>query len=65
MNMQEIRTRANDMGIQNVSKMRKGELVRSIQQAEGNNACFGAEWRFDCNQVDCCWRFDCQKKQTH
>jgi len=65
MNMQEIRTRASEMGIQNIRKMRKGELVRSIQQAEGNSTCFGAEWRFDCNQVDCCWRFDCLKKQTH
>jgi len=62
MNLQEIRSRAEVMGLQNIRKMRKGELVRHIQQSEGNNACFEADWRFGCAEIDCCWRFDCLKQ---
>ncbi|HEY7746805.1 MAG TPA: hypothetical protein VIA07_10735 [Desulfuromonadales bacterium] len=37
-------------------------MIRAIQRAEGNQDCFGAAWRFDCQQVDCCWRADCLTK---
>jgi len=59
MNVIEIRERGRKLGISGLSKLRKGELIRAIQTAEGNQSCFGAAWRFDCQQFDCCWRQDC------
>lgn len=61
MNMDEVRNRAKGMGVA-FGKMRKGELIRTVQRTEGNHDCFGAEWRFDCPQTGCCWRMDCQTK---
>lgn len=55
----EIRARGKDMGLTLPTKMRKGEMIRSIQRAEGNSTCFGADGRFDCPQMECCWRTDC------
>ena len=62
MNMQEIRDRATTAGLVGVGKLRKAELIRKIQQAEGNDACYGAEWRQGCGEVHCCWRADCLKE---
>jgi len=59
MNMQEIRDRAKERGVNAKSSAKKAELIRMIQQAEGNPECYGAEWRFDCQQTECCWRKDC------
>jgi len=65
MNVQEIREKAAIFGVQGVGRMRKADLVRSIQQAEGNSPCFGAEWRYNCGEIDCCWRDDCMKVKPH
>lgn len=62
MNMQEIRERATTIGLVGVGKLRKVELIHKIQQTEGNDACFGAEWRHQCAEMCCCWRADCQKE---
>ena len=62
MNMTEIRGRAEGLGLAGVGKLRKADLIRRIQQAEGNNSCFGAEWRQDCAEMFCCWRDDCLKE---
>jgi hypothetical protein len=37
-------------------------LIHKIQQAEGNNSCFGAGWRHQCAEMYCCWRDDCQRE---
>jgi hypothetical protein len=50
------------LGLTLPSRVRKGEMIRSIQRAEGYQDCFGAPWRFDCQQFDCCWRADCLTK---
>jgi hypothetical protein len=55
----EIRARGEAMGLKLPPKMRKGEMIRSIQRAEGYAACFGADDRFACPQLECCWRSDC------
>lgn len=60
MNMDKIRARAARLELRGVGKLRKGELVRRIQEAEGNNPCFGADWRATCGEAACCWREDCQ-----
>jgi len=62
MNMQEIRERAAAVGLAGFGKLRKAELVHRIQQAEGNDPCFGAEWRHQCAEMHCCWRPDCLKE---
>jgi hypothetical protein len=41
-------------------KMNKTDLVRTIQTAEGNNACFNTGQAQSCGQDQCLWRGDCQ-----
>ncbi|MEK6197271.1 MAG: Rho termination factor N-terminal domain-containing protein [Desulfobacterales bacterium] len=57
MTVKEIKIIAKKMGIQ-AGKMKKTDLVRTIQMAEGNPPCFqtGAT---SCDQENCCWRSDC------
>jgi len=62
MRMEDIRQRAKEMGMSQITKLRKGELIRTIQRQEGNLDCFGSEGRFDCPQMECCWRSDCLTK---
>lgn len=62
MNMQEIRERAAAVGVAGAGKLRKAELIQKIQQVEGNNPCYGAEWRGQCAEFSCCWRADCLKE---
>lgn len=62
MNMQEVRERAAAVGLSGIGRLRKAELIRRIQEAEGNNPCFGAEWRQGCAEMHCCWRPDCMNE---
>jgi hypothetical protein len=57
MTVKEIKEIAKKMGIQ-ARKVKKADLIRSIQTAEGNTPCFqsGAS---SCDQENCCWRSDC------
>lgn len=61
MKMDEIRRKAVKIGL-NAQGMKKVELVRAIQSAEGNVACFDTE-KGDCDQLACCWRKDCLPKE--
>jgi hypothetical protein len=71
MTVKEIKIIAKKMGLK-AGKMKKADLVRTIQSAEGNTPCFqtgvmatcGQEsccWRVmaTCGQESCCWRSDC------
>jgi hypothetical protein len=62
MKMTAIREQARALGIINTGKMRKGDLIRTIQNKEGNQPCFEADWRAGCQQADCSWRSDCLEK---
>jgi hypothetical protein len=62
MNMQDIRDRAAAMGLAGIGKLRKADLIQKIQQSEGNDPCYGAEWRLNCAEMHCCWRDDCLKE---
>jgi hypothetical protein len=42
-----------------ISKVNKNELIRSIQQAEGNQQCFGSNMAQLCGQYSCAWLKDC------
>uniref|UniRef100_A0A7C5EQ78 Rho termination factor-like N-terminal domain-containing protein n=1 Tax=Desulfobacca acetoxidans TaxID=60893 RepID=A0A7C5EQ78_9BACT len=59
MNLKEIREKAKSLGVKNYSKMKKAELIKAIQQQEGNSPCY--QEITDCRQYDCCWMEDCQK----
>ena len=59
MNMTEIKAKAKDLGI-NSGKMKKIELVRAIQLAEGNNPCYGTN-DGSCPWTECCFMADCHK----
>ncbi len=60
MRLAEIERKARTLGIKDTWKYSKKDLVRNIQSAEGNFACF-ATARVSCEQMGCCWRGDCLK----
>jgi len=58
MKITEIREIAKKMKINAGSKRTKQDLIRDIQIAEGNAACFkNIE---NCGILNCLWREDCQ-----
>ena len=57
MKMAEIRKKAEALGIV-PGKMKKTELIRAIQQTEGNTPCFETS-DGSCAQLDCCFRSEC------
>jgi hypothetical protein len=57
MNWNDVKKKAVALGVQ-PGKMKKPELIRAIQTAEGNTPCYG-EARTDCPYTDCCWLADC------
>ena len=58
MNMQEIRGIAKDLGIK-TSRVKKQNLIQTIQLAEGNFNCFASATNGECDQMNCIWREDC------
>ncbi len=62
MHMNTIRAIAKKMNIAPGSKDKK-ELIRFIQEQEGNIPCFKTE-QPSCDQYDCCRRDDCKPGET-
>ena len=60
MQITEIKTIAKQYGIK-VSKLKKTELIKQVQLAEGNVDCFATPAVSDCGQEGCLWRADCLK----
>lgn len=60
MNLKEIKDMAKSQGIK-VGNMKKENIIRSIQLAEGNFNCFGTAIAGECDQMNCIWRGDCLK----
>lgn len=60
MNMNEIRSIAKEKGI-NSGKLRKADLIRTIQSEERNDPCYATEHVRECGQMACLWRLDCEK----
>lgn len=58
MNMKDIKKIAKNVGIKNLN-LKKDELIRSIQRAEGNIDCFGTPASERCSQASCLWKEDC------
>ena len=58
MKMEEIKEVAKNLGIK-PGKMKKGDLIREIQKAEGNDPCYNSGRVDVCGQSQCAWRDDC------
>lgn len=58
MKYNEIRAIACDLGIHTYRK-KKTDIIRGIQKAENNIACYGTERVETCNEEACLWRSDC------
>ena len=58
MTLKEVKERARNYDIK-AGKMKKDEIIRAIQRAEGNFDCFGTAASGICSQGDCLWREDC------
>ncbi|HDD35341.1 MAG TPA: SAP domain-containing protein [Candidatus Desulfofervidus auxilii] len=61
MTIKEVKAIAKRMGLK-IGKLKKVELIRNIQKAEGNIPCFGTERVNECGEINCLWREDCLKE---
>lgn len=59
MKVQEIRKIARKLAIP-AGKLKKVDLIRTIQRTEGNAQCFGSGWSGQCGQDECLWADDCK-----
>ena len=59
MNLDDVKQLAKDRGIA-PGRMRKAELIRSLQAQEGNPQCYRTNASADCGQPNCLWRPDCK-----
>ena len=59
MKIQDIKAIAKKINV-NAGKMKKTDLIRAIQAAEGNNACFATSSVQTCGQMTCLWSADCK-----
>ena len=61
MGMPEIIMKAQSLGI-NPGKMKKTELIHTIQAAEGYTPCYGKS-NGQCSNTECCFIKDCLKEK--
>ena len=59
MKFHEIRNMAKGMGIKKYNNMKNIDLIRAIQRAENNIACYGTQRVDSCQEETCAWRNDC------
>ena len=59
MTVKELQKMAQGLSIKTTG-LRKAELIKTIQSAEGNFDCFGTATDY-CDQVSCLFREDCLK----
>jgi hypothetical protein len=57
MKMNDVVKRAKALRIKAIG-VKKADLIRKVQKAEGNFDCFGTATEY-CDQVWCCFREDC------
>ena len=60
MTLKQVKDTAKTKGIK-VGNMKKENIIRTIQKAEGNFDCFGTAIAGECDQMNCIWRGDCLK----
>ncbi len=59
MKLKDIRSMARSMGIKNINRYRKENLIKVIQETEGNSPCF--KGIYGCGETRCLWRHECQQ----
>ncbi len=59
MNLSQVKDVAKERGV-TVGRMKKEELIRSIQNTEGNPECYNTQFVQSCGQDACLWRADCK-----
>jgi len=59
MTIPQIKRKAKRLGV-SPGKMKKAELIHSIQEAEGCTPCFGMS-NGECQYTNCCFMQDCLK----
>lgn len=57
--LEEIRWRASRLGVRFAERMKKEELIRAIQVAEGEDPCFDQQWCRPGRYQRCGWNHDC------
>jgi hypothetical protein len=57
MTVEQLRAIAKELGVK-PSNLRKSELIKSIQRAEGNFDCFGTAEDY-CDQTSCLFLHEC------
>jgi hypothetical protein len=60
MTIKQVKEIAKSIGMK-VGNMKKENIIRGIQRAEGNFDCFGKAISGECDQLNCSWREDCLK----
>lgn len=58
MKLEAVKQIAKQRGLQ-LKNMKKADLIRSIQQDEGNSPCYNTDTSGTCGQECCLWRDDC------
>jgi hypothetical protein len=58
MKLAVVRKLAAQRGLR-TDKLKKSEIIRAIQTAEGSPACFDTGMAEECGQANCLWRTDC------
>jgi hypothetical protein len=61
MTIKQIKEIAKEKGVTVDKGMKKENIIRAIQRAEGNFECFGTATAGVCNQISCLWMEDCLK----
>ena len=59
--MPEVKTIAAKYDIK-AGRMKKVDLIRAIQEAEGNVTCYGTARIQECPELNCLWREDCSSE---
>lgn len=61
MTLKQTKEIAKKKGVKIVVNMKKDNIIRAIQRAEGNFDCFGTATEGVCDQLNCVWKDDCLK----
>ncbi len=58
MTLKQIKEIAKEKNVK-TGNMKKENIIRAVQKAEGNFDCFGTATAGYCDQMNCLWRNDC------
>ncbi len=61
MKINEVKKIAKSHGVPS-TKLKKAEIIKAIQRAEGNFDCFGSAADGFCDQSSCLWFDDCMNE---